>query len=242
MISLPLSLAEDTKTSNGGGEPGGESVGFTAMDFEPMPETEAEDTAAPAAAAAPLVLETEAVPATPVHDQEILLADAASQAITSEAVSAPDPNSGRESGGAVAASAVAAISIPEARISETGDKAPVSKADDAGAVTLQNPPATSVSSGSVSKVDSILKDATALVVSTSSSPKPADEKLNKFVDFLQGDNPGACMFHAQMRLSLDGCRKLSAFVGSSSRVKALSLSHNHIGKNVKSHLCVVLPS
>jgi hypothetical protein len=37
------------------------------------------------------------------------------------------------------------------------------------------------------------------------------------------------MFHAQMRLSLDGCRKLSNFLMSSSRVRALSLSHNFLG-------------
>lgn len=45
----------------------------------------------------------------------------------------------------------------------------------------------------------------------------------------QGENPGACMFHAQMRLSLDGCRKLSNFLSSSNRVRALSLSHNYLG-------------
>lgn len=46
---------------------------------------------------------------------------------------------------------------------------------------------------------------------------------------LKGQNPGACMFHAQMRLSLDGCRKLAGFLTSSSRVRALSLSHNFLG-------------
>ncbi len=57
-----------------------------------------------------------------------------------------------------------------------------------------------------------------------------DDKLNQFVNFLHGENPGACMFHAQMRLSLEGCKKLAIFIQSSSRVRALSLSHNHIGE------------
>lgn len=70
------------------------------------------------------------------------------------------------------------------------------------------------------------EEPSALITSPRQQP---DEKLNKFVDFLSGDNPGACMFQAQMRLSLEGCRKLANFVGSNSRVKALSLSHNRIG-------------
>ena len=69
-----------------------------------------------------------------------------------------------------------------------------------------------------------------------SSGKP-DEKLNNFVNFLQGDNPGACMFHAQMRLSLEGCKKLADFVAGSNRVRALSLSHNFIGDDGLLVLC-----
>lgn len=61
------------------------------------------------------------------------------------------------------------------------------------------------------------------------SQQPPDDKLNQFVNFLHGDNPGACQFHAQMRLSHEGCRKLANFIKSSNRVRALSLSHNLIG-------------
>lgn len=61
-------------------------------------------------------------------------------------------------------------------------------------------------------------------------PTGNEDKLKQFVNFLQGENPGACMFHAQMRLSLDGCRKLANFLSSSSRVRALSLSHNYLGE------------
>ncbi|GAX76083.1 hypothetical protein CEUSTIGMA_g3526.t1 [Chlamydomonas eustigma] len=232
--------AEDTKTSNGGFAPGGEPVGFTAIDFEPMPETVVEDTAA---AATPSVQEAEAVPQTPIQDPETLPA-APSQSMASAVVPTIEPQGVKVSSGVVedAASAAANISIPEPRMSEKGDTTPESKSDVVGTGSQQDPaaPAAAAHAGSVSKVDSILKDATALVISTSTSPRPPDEKLNKFVDFLQGDNPGACMFHAQMRLSLDGCRKLSAFVGSSSRVKALSLSHNHIGDDGMKILCVGL--
>ncbi|KAJ9508078.1 hypothetical protein QJQ45_021435 [Haematococcus lacustris] len=81
---------------------------------------------------------------------------------------------------------------------------------------------------------------------------PADEKQKQFVEFLQasalgkalsynpklcGANPGACMFHAQMRLSLDGCRKLAAFLANSSRVRALSLSHNYLGDDGMEIIC-----
>ncbi|KAJ9507873.1 hypothetical protein QJQ45_021202 [Haematococcus lacustris] len=52
-----------------------------------------------------------------------------------------------------------------------------------------------------------------------------------------GANPGACMFHAQMRLSLDGCRKLAAFLANSSRVRALSLSHNYLGDDGMEIIC-----
>lgn len=71
---------------------------------------------------------------------------------------------------------------------------------------------------------------------TTPTGKP-DDKLNNFVNFLQGDNPGACMFHAQMRLSLEGCKKLADFVAGSSRVRALSLSHNFIGDDGLFVLC-----
>mmetsp|Transcript_38183 Transcript_38183/g.85097 ORF Transcript_38183/g.85097 Transcript_38183/m.85097 type:complete len:606 (+) Transcript_38183:167-1984(+) len=64
-----------------------------------------------------------------------------------------------------------------------------------------------------------------------------EEKLKQFMNFLQGDNPGACMFHAQMRLSLDGCRKLSNFLKSSARVRALSLSHNFLGDDGMAIIC-----
>ncbi len=37
------------------------------------------------------------------------------------------------------------------------------------------------------------------------------------------------MFHAQMRLSLEGCRKLAGFLSGTARVRALSLSHNFLG-------------
>ncbi|GLC41543.1 hypothetical protein PLESTF_001581500 [Pleodorina starrii] len=58
---------------------------------------------------------------------------------------------------------------------------------------------------------------------------PTPEKLTDFVNFLNGENPGACMFHAQMRLSPEGCMKLANFLRSSARVRALSLSHNYLG-------------
>ncbi|KAG2435842.1 hypothetical protein HXX76_007037 [Chlamydomonas incerta] len=58
---------------------------------------------------------------------------------------------------------------------------------------------------------------------------PPPEKLTDFVNFLNGENPGACMFHAQMRLSPEGCMKLANFLRSSARVRALSLSHNYLG-------------
>ncbi|KAG2498188.1 hypothetical protein HYH03_003942 [Edaphochlamys debaryana] len=58
---------------------------------------------------------------------------------------------------------------------------------------------------------------------------PPPEKLSDFVNFLNGENPGACMFHAQMRLSPEGCMKLANFLRSSARVRALSLSHNYLG-------------
>ncbi|GIL55141.1 hypothetical protein Vafri_10740 [Volvox africanus] len=58
---------------------------------------------------------------------------------------------------------------------------------------------------------------------------PTPEKLTDFVNFLNGENPGACMFHAQMRLSPEGCLKLANFLRSSARVRALSLSHNYLG-------------
>ncbi len=38
------------------------------------------------------------------------------------------------------------------------------------------------------------------------------------------------MFHAQMRLSPEGCRKLAMFIAQSNRVRALSLSHNYLGE------------
>lgn len=56
------------------------------------------------------------------------------------------------------------------------------------------------------------------------------EKLKQFVTFLNGENPGACMFHAQMRLSVEGCIKLANFLKESHRVRALSLSHNYLGE------------
>ncbi|GFR52479.1 hypothetical protein Agub_g15049 [Astrephomene gubernaculifera] len=62
------------------------------------------------------------------------------------------------------------------------------------------------------------------------TPETANpEKLTDFVNFLNGENPGACMFHAQMRLSPEGCTKLANFLRSSARVRALSLSHNYLG-------------
>lgn len=64
---------------------------------------------------------------------------------------------------------------------------------------------------------------------TQESPAPP-EKLSQFVNFLNGENPGACMFHAQMRLSPEGCMKLANFLRSSARVRALSLSHNYLGE------------
>lgn len=64
---------------------------------------------------------------------------------------------------------------------------------------------------------------------TQESPAPT-EKLSQFVNFLNGENPGACMFHAQMRLSPEGCMKLANFLRSSARVRALSLSHNYLGE------------
>eukprot|EP00201_Polytomella_parva_P016692 CAMPEP_0175068858 /NCGR_PEP_ID=MMETSP0052_2-20121109/17894_1 /TAXON_ID=51329 ORGANISM="Polytomella parva, Strain SAG 63-3" /NCGR_SAMPLE_ID=MMETSP0052_2 /ASSEMBLY_ACC=CAM_ASM_000194 /LENGTH=756 /DNA_ID=CAMNT_0016335911 /DNA_START=75 /DNA_END=2346 /DNA_ORIENTATION=+ len=63
------------------------------------------------------------------------------------------------------------------------------------------------------------------------------DKLNQFVDFLSGDHPGACMFQAQMRLSIEGCKMLSSFLKSSARVRALSLSHNLIGDDGVAVLC-----
>lgn len=77
------------------------------------------------------------------------------------------------------------------------------------------------------------------VVAAPSSPTPPanEEKLKSFMNFLSGENPGACMFHAQMRLSFDGCRKLANFLKSSARVRALSLSHNYLGDDGLKILC-----
>ncbi|KAL6764999.1 hypothetical protein V8C86DRAFT_1222152 [Haematococcus lacustris] len=66
---------------------------------------------------------------------------------------------------------------------------------------------------------------------------PPDEKQKQFVDFLQASNQGPSMFHAQMRLSLDGCRKLAAFLASSARVRALSLSRNYLGDDGMQIIC-----
>jgi hypothetical protein len=65
---------------------------------------------------------------------------------------------------------------------------------------------------------------------TPPAESPTPEKLSDFVNFLNGENPGACMFHAQMRLSPEGCMKLANFLKSSARVRALSLSHNYLGE------------
>ncbi|MEW5297431.1 MAG: hypothetical protein WDW36_000639 [Sanguina aurantia] len=65
------------------------------------------------------------------------------------------------------------------------------------------------------------------VAAAGATDKP--EKLKQFVTFLNGENPGACMFHAQMRLSVEGCVKLANFLKDSHRVRALSLSHNYLG-------------
>ena len=119
---------------------------------------------------------------------------------------------------AAATGAMAALAIP----ADGGEEGAAAGAG-AGSVAVAVPGAMVLSPGGAASVTS--------PSTTAGSPKPPDEKLNKFVDFLSGDNPGACMFHAQMRLSLDGCRKLANFVGSSTRVKALSLSHNHIGED-----------
>ena len=128
---------------------------------------------------------------------------------------------------AAVAGGLAALSIPESgSISphatgghEDSARSPApSLAADAGRMAVVAPLAS----------PSALKSSSAAAPSSPSAQQP-DEKLNKFVDFLSNDNPGACMFQAQMRLSLEGCRKLSNFVGSNERVKALSLSHNRIG-------------
>ncbi len=66
--------------------------------------------------------------------------------------------------------------------------------------------------------------------STLSTERVHDEKLNQFVDFLYGVSSAASTFQAQMKLSMEGCQKLSKFIETSNRVRSLSLANNLIGE------------
>ncbi|KAF5834351.1 hypothetical protein DUNSADRAFT_9014 [Dunaliella salina] len=68
----------------------------------------------------------------------------------------------------------------------------------------------------------------------------AQEKLARLSKFLQGENQGSCTFHAQMRLSQEGCQKLATFLEHSGRIRALSLSANYLGDESIKLICAGL--
>eukprot|EP00955_Chlamydomonas_euryale_P112508 366133-Chlamydomonas_euryale.AAC.3 len=151
------------------------------------------------------------------------------------AVSRPTSASGRDLASSKADSvAVAAAGIAAAAAAEEGGVAATipeegAKDDD----DTDGAGASGAPEAGGAKDDEAAGDATAPL----SAAQQQDPKLQQFVNFLHGENPGACMFHAQMRLSLDGCRKLANFINGSDRVRALSLSHNHIGDDGLRILC-----
>ena len=189
-------------------EDAGQGVGLTELDFEPVPESEL----------------SAAVPRMSHNGREAVESASAAAVVgaAAAAVTAAEVDSTNGADEAVAAEETKEglqVDVPPTELGVVGSKSPGRIASTGAATDLQQ--IVSPATGSQGQ----------------SSPKAPDEKLNKFVDFLAGDNPGACMFHAQMRLSLEGCRKLANFVGSSARVKALSLSHNHIGDDGLKILC-----
>uniref|UniRef100_A0A7S3QSX1 Uncharacterized protein n=1 Tax=Dunaliella tertiolecta TaxID=3047 RepID=A0A7S3QSX1_DUNTE len=68
----------------------------------------------------------------------------------------------------------------------------------------------------------------------------AQEKLAQLSRFLQGEHHGSCTFHAQMRLTQDGCHKLATFLEHSGRIRALSLSANYLGDESIKIICAGL--
>ena len=180
-----------------------EGAGLTELDFEPVPESELRTS----------LMGHEGVEGGAAAASAAATVAAAAVATASAASAMPKADTMGADGGEVEAAAKRELRVDVPEV----EAAAVGTADAAGATSAAAAAATTTTT------------AIQVVSPTQGSPKAPDEKLNKFVDFLAGDNPGACMFHAQMRLSLEGCRKLSNFVGSSTRVKALSLSHNHIG-------------
>lgn len=69
-----------------------------------------------------------------------------------------------------------------------------------------------------------------------SSVQTANPSLDKFVDFLSG-KVATSRFQEKMRLSMEGCQKLSKFLAASDRIRALSLSENFIGDEGVRILC-----
>lgn len=176
------------------------------------------DTGAPAAAGAPLI--APAVAPLPVAVSVPTVDEVASTAAAvgpsadaPPAESASEPNEGEQQ------------AVPSA--AATPSEEPIAKPPTAPlqALSLDNTEPTAPA-----------KDP-AITHPTSPTPPANEEKLKSFMNFLSGENPGACMFHAQMRLSFDGCRKLANFLKSSARVRALSLSHNYLGDDGLRILC-----
>jgi len=65
--------------------------------------------------------------------------------------------------------------------------------------------------------------------SGATTARPVDgEKTERFVRFLEGVGPDKNMFRESMRLDFDACKRLAEFLRRN-RIKALSLSHNHVG-------------
>lgn len=106
---------------------------------------------------------------------------------------------------------------------------PVTEPGAAGAEEAQSPEAKAASPAAAAAASTSAPVAADGAAAAPTEAGPPPEKLTDFVNFLNGENPGACMFHAQMRLSPEGCMKLANFLRSSARVRALSLSHNYLG-------------
>ncbi|PNH08537.1 Methyltransferase-like protein 2 [Tetrabaena socialis] len=154
-----------------------------------------------------------------------------------EAAGSPRPEEGAAAaaagGAAVAAAGVAAGAEGDAEVAQVSgadgveEAAAVASTSAAAAGDAAAAPAADRDTAAAAPADAASISNTSTAVVTTATPAP--EKLVDFVNFLNGENPGACMFHAQMRLSPEGCMKLANFLRSSARVRALSLSHNYLG-------------
>ncbi|GLI67404.1 hypothetical protein VaNZ11_011593 [Volvox africanus] len=208
---------------------------YSAESSPAEPAATAEITAATASAKAAEIVA--ASPASPLPIQAPATGDTPRSMAAQES-----PASARSKGLAAAPGSAAVVATPVA-VEATGDSPLVASPNSAvgagpagsAAERVPSPPSLNQRPSKETPPPLLVPPEDKMVVAKegAQAPPPAEsptpEKLTDFVNFLNGENPGACMFHAQMRLSPEGCLQLASFLRSSARVRALSLSHNYLG-------------